>query len=96
MISPGLPHSLLTKADMHTLDSDATILHNLDPIDRWNVFHRLQELSVPCHCTAGQPLTVTIDSPATALQVWSVIRRLTLSRSAAIASLETCWRQAVS
>jgi hypothetical protein len=66
---------------------------DLDPIDRWTVYHRLQELSIPCQCCCGEPLKVAIASPTTVLQVWGVIRRVTSSREAAIAALETCWNQ---
>lgn len=81
---------------MDILESDSPsslITLDLDPIDRWNVFNRLQELSIPCYCACGKPLQVTIAGPTHALQVWSVVKRLTLSRKATIEMLETCWRQ---
>lgn len=67
----------------------------LDPVDRWNVFTRLQELSVPCECACGQPLRVDAASPTAVLQIWSVVRSATLPRDAAIAALETCWNMTV-
>jgi hypothetical protein len=65
----------------------------LDSIERWNVFNRLKELSIPCECGYGQPLQVEVVGPTAALQVWSVVRRLTASREAAIDALENCWNQ---
>ena len=78
---------------MNSLESDPAIVLDLDPIERWNVFNRLQDLSIPCQCRCGEPLRVEIASPAVALQVWSVVRRLTLSRDDTVAALEHCWKQ---
>jgi hypothetical protein len=60
--------------------------------DRWQVYQRLKELDIPCSCAANQPLKVEIGSPVTAVQVWSVIRRLTASRQDQIWTLECCWQ----
>ncbi|MCC5599878.1 hypothetical protein LC653_00480 [Nostoc sp. CHAB 5784] len=60
--------------------------------DRWQVYQRLKELDIPCSCTANQPLKVEIGSPMTAVQLWSVIRRLTASRQDQIWTLECCWK----
>lgn len=78
---------------METLESEPQTPLELDPIDRWNVYNRLQELSIPCQCRCGSPLKVAVDSPTAALQVWSVVRRLTTSRTVAIDALENCWNQ---
>ena len=42
--------------------------------DRWQIYRRLQELKIPCQCSTGKPLTVTVDTPTAAIQVWSVTR----------------------
>jgi hypothetical protein len=78
---------------MQTLDSDPQTPLEIDLIERWNVYRRLQELSIPCQCSCGQPLKVEVASPTAALQVWSVIRRFTSSREIAIDALENCWKQ---
>jgi len=77
-----------------TLPEEKTAL-DLDPLDRWNVFARLQELSVPCECACGQPLRVEATSPTAVLQIWSVVRCATWSREVAVEALETCWKMAV-
>lgn len=58
--------------------------------DRWQVYHRLQELGIPCHCSMGQPLWVTVNSPTDALQVWSVARIHQQSRQDLAQWLERC------
>lgn len=78
---------------MEISESEAIATLNLDPIARWNVFKRLQELAIPCECALGQPLRVAIASPAAALQVWSVVQHHTRPRAQAIATLEHCWKQ---
>lgn len=74
-----------------TLPDDPQIALDLDPVDRWSIFSRLQELSVPCECGCNRPLKVAATSPTAVLQIWSAVRSTTLSRDAAIATLETCW-----
>jgi hypothetical protein len=60
--------------------------------DRWQVYQRLKELDIPCTCIANQPLKVEISSPVIAVQLWSVIQRLTASRQEQILALEYCWK----
>lgn len=74
---------------------DPTVALTLDPVDRWTIYSRLQDLAVPCACDCGQPLRVAATSPTTVLQIWSVVRSVTLPRAAAIAALETCWKMTV-
>lgn len=80
---------------MDATETDSAVTLEIDFIERWNVFNRLQELSIPCQCSCGQPLQVKIETAATAVQVWSVIRRFVLPRGASVEYLERCWRQAV-
>jgi hypothetical protein len=65
---------------------------DIDAIDRWNVYHRLQQLSIPCWCQSGQPLQVRVNSVASAVQLWGVIRRVTASRPECIHWLHRCWQ----
>ncbi len=60
--------------------------------DRWQVYHRLQELAIPCWCDTNQPLRVHIDDALTAVQLWSVLRQLTTSRQDLVCWLERCFR----
>ncbi|MEH2069320.1 MAG: Asr1405/Asl0597 family protein [Nostoc sp.] len=60
--------------------------------DRWQVYHRLKELDIPCSCATNQPLEVEIGSVTAAVQLWSVIRRFTSSRQDEIWTLECCWK----
>ena len=60
--------------------------------DRWQVYHRLQELAIPCQCGTNQPLSAQIDDVASAIQLWSVVRQLTLPRRNLASWLEHCWK----
>ncbi len=75
--------------------SDSKISLALDPVDRWSIFARLQDLSVPCECTCGQPLQVSAVSPTAVLHIWTVVRSTQMPRDAAISALETCWNMTV-
>ncbi len=61
-------------------------------VDRWQVYHRLQELDIPCDCESNQPLEVEISNPIAAIQLWSVIQQFTASRPHLIRNLENCWQ----
>lgn len=77
--------------DATEIDS-LTTLH-IDSVERWNVFHRLQALSIPCQCACGQPLQVKITTATTAIQVWSVVQQFTSPRACSIDHLNRCWKK---
>jgi hypothetical protein len=79
---------------MDAIDFDAIATLDLDPVERWNVFNRLQELAIPCQCACGQPLRVDVETPTAAIQVWSVTQQLTVPREITLDRLERCWRKA--
>ncbi|MGB3299538.1 MAG: Asr1405/Asl0597 family protein [Phormidesmis sp.] len=60
--------------------------------DRWQVYHRLQELDIACECSGFQPLKVTIQTATEALQLWSVARRVSQSRQSLVMVLMQSWR----
>jgi len=62
-------------------------------LERWQVYQRLQELSIPCRCATNQPLIAQVDNVTAAIQLWSVVRRLTLGRRDLAFWLEGCWRR---
>jgi hypothetical protein len=64
----------------------------IDWLDRWQVYKRLQELDIPCCCESNQPLKVEIGNPSAGIQLWSVIRQFTISRQEMIYTLERCWQ----
>jgi hypothetical protein len=61
-------------------------------LDRWQVYQRLQELDIPCWCEANEPLKVEITSPVAAIQLWSVMQQFTASRQALISLLKLNWQ----
>ncbi|AFY32407.1 Asr1405/Asl0597 family protein [Calothrix sp. PCC 7507] len=61
-------------------------------VDRWRIYKRLQELDIPCWCEANQPLRVEISNPKAAIQLWSVVRQFTASRHEQIWILENIWQ----
>ena len=60
--------------------------------DRWQVHHRLQSLGISTQCQSFQPLRVKIDTPAEAIQLWSVVRQVSTPRCALAASLHKSWQ----
>lgn len=60
---------------------------------RWQVYQRLQELEIPCWCQVDHPLRVKITNTTEAVQLASVLRRLSASRRELALSLERCWNR---
>ena len=59
--------------------------------DQWQIYHRLQELEISCKCSTGKPLTVTVETPTAAVQVWRVARQPSLDRSQLVDWLDRCF-----
>jgi hypothetical protein len=64
----------------------------LDRMTRWDVYLRLQELSIPCKCKLGTPLQVHVDSVAEAIQLWCVVQSCTAEKASHLTHLERCWQ----
>lgn len=73
-------------------DQLSTVLQ-VDRIDSWGIYGRLQQLSIPCKLASGYPLQVRVDTAAEVVQVWSVIQQFKASRQTSVERLERCWRQ---
>ena len=67
-------------------------LVELDRMTRWDVYLRLQELSIPCKCKLGAPLQVHVDSVVEAIQLWCVVQSCTAVKSSRVAHLKRCWQ----
>jgi hypothetical protein len=60
--------------------------------ERWQIYRRLQELDIHCHCASYKPLKVEIRGAIAASQIWSVTRQFTASRQELIDWMESCWK----
>ncbi len=59
---------------------------------RWEVYHRLQALFIPCSCRKDGYLQVQINSPVAAILLRSTVIQCTASRQLLIDWLERCWQ----
>jgi len=78
---------------MKSTPTDRLIIHSvgINNTERWTIYHRLQELDIPCICSTNKPLKVQLDHPCAIAQLCSVVRQSTASRSELINRLEDCW-----
>lgn len=60
--------------------------------DRWQVYHRLKELEISCQCSGFQPLTVNIQTATEALQLWSIVKRVSQTRHDLVMTLTQSWQ----
>ncbi|MGE5657014.1 MAG: Asr1405/Asl0597 family protein [Actinomycetota bacterium] len=76
------------------LDPEACEVMEVNWVDRWQVYQRLQELEIPCWCAIDQPLRVQVNSAKQAVQLISVLKQFTASRQELWLWLEECWQKA--
>jgi hypothetical protein len=73
------------------LESLTVQVQTVSRCDRWQAQQRLQDLSIPCHCSADGHLIVEVNNPLAIVQLKSVVQQLTDSRAQLINWLERCW-----
>ncbi|MEB3216031.1 MAG: hypothetical protein VKN72_07230 [Nostocales cyanobacterium 94392] len=59
---------------------------------RWQIYHRLQELDIPCSCLSDGSLQVQVNNTITAILLRSIVIQFTASRPSLINWLERCWQ----
>lgn len=59
---------------------------------RWSIYHRLQELEIPCRCATNRPMEVELNCPYAIAQLCFVVKQLTAPRSELIDWLDRCWK----
>ncbi|MGE5656727.1 MAG: Asr1405/Asl0597 family protein [Actinomycetota bacterium] len=68
------------------------IVVNIPRHDRWLIYHRLQELMIPCWCPEDGSLRVEVNDSNAAVLLRSTIQQFTASRSELVEWLERCWQ----
>ncbi|TAE61058.1 MAG: hypothetical protein EAZ76_12045 [Nostocales cyanobacterium] len=61
--------------------------------DRWQIYHRLQELMITCSCPADGSLRVQVNTLQEAMLVHSTVMQLLSPRHELVAWLEVCWNR---
>jgi hypothetical protein len=64
----------------------------IDRLERWQVYYRLQELGISCQYSSDRSLTVQLHNVKDAIQIWSVVRQLSASRQQLREWLKQCWQ----
>ncbi|BBD60750.1 hypothetical protein NIES2109_35490 [Nostoc sp. HK-01] len=59
--------------------------------DRWRIYHRLQELMIPCACPPDGSLRVQVNSLLAAILVRSTVMQCLAPRQELVNWLEHCW-----
>ncbi|MDX2229182.1 MAG: hypothetical protein NW220_06075 [Leptolyngbyaceae cyanobacterium bins.349] len=78
-----------------SLNSLTVLVPSVSRCDRWQVYQRLQELSIACNCSPDGTLHVEIDYPIDIVQLRSVVQQQTATRADLILWIERCWQTAV-
>lgn len=63
--------------------------------DRWQVYHRLQELKILCWCPEDGSLRVEINNSTEAALVRSTVWQFIASRSELLNWLQRCWKASI-
>lgn len=75
--------------------SGSNVLHQIVEIpyhQRWQIYHRLQELNIPCCCREDGSLQVQVNNWIAAILIRSTVIQFTASRLSLIDWLERCWQ----
>ncbi len=59
--------------------------------DRWQIYHRLQELMIPCSCPPDGSLRVQVNTWLAAILVRSTVIQFLAPRHELVNWLECCW-----
>ena len=73
-----------------TSELDLEKIVDIHPSYRWQVYHRLQELQIPCQYTTGQHLKVKLNTVESAIQLWSVVYQIRSARQELLDWLNLC------
>lgn len=65
---------------------------NVSRVDRWPIYHRLQELMIPCWCPADGSLRVEVNNSIAAVLLRSTVQQFVASRQELVDWLERCWQ----
>ncbi len=57
---------------------------------RWQIYHRLQELRIPCWCPADGSLRVEVNDGVSAMLVRSTVQQFVAPRQELVEWLERC------
>ena len=79
---------------MKSTPANRPIIHpvGINNTERWSIYHRLQELDIPCICSTNKPLKVQLDHPCAIAQLCSVVKQSTALRGELIDRLDRCWK----
>lgn len=59
--------------------------------DRWRIYHRLQELMIPCSCPPDGSLVVEVNDAIAAVLVRSTVQHFLATRQELLDWLNRCW-----
>jgi hypothetical protein len=77
--------------DQPDINSSRTHVVSVHRIDRWRIYHRLQELMIPCWCLPDGSLRVEVQTSTSALLLRSVVQQFVAPRQEMVNWLERCW-----
>jgi len=77
--------------DQLTINNSQIHVVSVPRIDRWRIYHRLQELMIPCWCPEDGSLRVEVQGGMGALLLRSVVQQFVASRQEMVFWLERCW-----
>jgi hypothetical protein len=92
-MSPQFPASPSIDRPHHLADVNFSTTYSISisRTDRWRIYHRLQELMIPCWCLEDGSLRAEVQNSLGALLLRSVVQQFVAPRQEMINWLERCW-----
>jgi hypothetical protein len=92
-LPPRTPPSQSNVRATPTHRSESSIYAVLVPrSDRWWIYHRLQELMIPCWCLPDGSLQVEVSNGLTVILLHSVVQQSIAPRHQLVDWLNRCWQ----
>ncbi|KPQ33926.1 MAG: hypothetical protein HLUCCA11_16720 [Phormidesmis priestleyi Ana] len=77
---------------MRVNESAAPVYFKVYCENRWQVYHRLQELGMNCQYGGLSSLMVDVKTATDVIQLWSIVHRISKSRQELISRLTRSWK----
>lgn len=85
-------HPEAVELSSNETDSSLAQVVNVPRSDRWRVYHRLQELRIPCACPADGSLRVEVNHGLAVILVRSTVQQFCAPRQELVDWLDRCWQ----
>ncbi|RZM75671.1 Asr1405/Asl0597 family protein [Leptolyngbya iicbica] len=79
----------------HSATAVRFAVSSIQRCDRWSIYHRLQELNIPCACPADGTLRLEVNHAVALILARSTVQQFTTTFQEQRDWLDRCWHTSV-